>query len=224
MDAALPAIAGIIGALFGWWLPAHQHVLYREPAFRADPASGATLLGLRLFAVAAAAASLALSFRPSYAEEPRLAIFTAAACLVLVVLSSTDFDRRRIPNRLVYPAALAALAIAPLWPDRSAGSLLVGGLVGLSAGVALVFLGALAGRAAGSRQTAFGIGDARLMGLIGLFVGWPAILTALFLGIVFAGGAALVLLVLRGRGTTYSYGPYLAAGAVIVLLWFDRFA
>lgn len=224
MDAALPVIAGIIGALFGWWLPAHQHALYREPAFREHPASGGTLLGLRLFTVPSAAATAAFAFRPAYAEEPRLALFTAAACLVLVALSSTDFDRRRIPNRLVYPAALAALAAAPFWPDRSFSAILIGGAAATSAGISLVILGAVAGRAAGSRQTAFGLGDARLMGLIGLAVGWPAVVTALFLGIIFAGGAALVLLVLRGRGTTYSYGPYLAAGAVIVLLWFDRFA
>jgi leader peptidase (prepilin peptidase)/N-methyltransferase len=93
----------------------------------------------------------------------------------------------------------------------------------LAAAVLLLLLGALAGAAARSRETAFGLGDAKLILLIGLLTGWPAVLSALLLGIIAAGIVAAVLIVLRGRGATYSYGPYLAAGAVVVLLWFERF-
>lgn len=222
MDWAFEAAAGLLGALFGYWFPAQQHRLYREAAFREAPARGARLFALRAFAMPAAALAAALAFRPGQPGGLTSAL-TAAFCLLLIAISSTDFDRRRIPNVLVYPGILAAVAAAPAWPDRSIGSIAAGGAAALAAAVLLLLLGALAGAAARSRETAFGLGDAKLILLIGLLTGWPAVLSALLLGIVAAGIVAGVLLVLRGRGSTYSYGPYLAAGAVVVLLWFERF-
>lgn len=218
----MEAAVGLLGALLGYWFPSQQHRCYREAAFREEPARGARLFALRAFAMPAGALAAALAFRPGQPGGLASA-HTAAFCLLLVAVSSTDFDRRRIPNVLVYPGILAAVAAAPAWPDRSIGSIAAGGAAALAAAVVLVLLGAAAGAAARSRQTAFGLGDAKLILLIGLLTGWPAVLSALLLGIIAAGIVAAVLIVLRGRGSTYSYGPYLAAGAVVVLLWFERF-
>lgn len=222
MDWLVEIGAGLAGALLGYWFPSVQHRCYREAAFRAEPAAGARLFALRAFTVPAAALACALAFRPGHPGglEPFL---TAAASLLLVAISSTDFDRRRIPNVLVYPGILAALAASPLWTTRSVSEVLLGGAAAVAAGFVLLVLGSLAGAVARSRETAFGIGDAKLILLIGLLVGWPAVTTALVFGILAAGVVAAVLIVLRGRGAVYSYGPYLAAGAVIVLLWYDRF-
>ncbi len=223
MEWLVEALAGLLGALVGFWFPSVQHHCYRELAFRDDPARGSRLLALRFFTVPASAVVAALAFRPSMPGGLDSAL-TAAFCLLLVAISSTDFERRRIPNTLVYPGIVAALAAAPAWSNRSVTDVALGGLVALAAAIVLLILGALAAGASRSRETAFGIGDAKLILLIGLLLGWPAVLTALFIGILAAGVVAAVLLVLRGRGTTYSYGPYLAAGAVIALLWIDRVA
>ncbi len=222
MDWATEAVAGLVGALFGYWFPSQQHRVFREGAFRDAPATGARLFALRTFAVPAGALSGALAFRPGQPGGLASAL-TASFCFLLVGVSSADFDRRRIPNALVYPGILAAIAAAPFWPDRTIGSVAAGGAAGLLAAVLLLLLGALAGMAARSRETAFGIGDAKLIILVGLLTGWPAFLSALVLGVLAAGVVAVVLVVLRGRGATYSYGPYLAAGAVVVLLWYERF-
>jgi prepilin signal peptidase PulO-like enzyme (type II secretory pathway) len=54
--------------------------------------------------------------------------------------------------------------------------------------------------------------------LMGATVGWPGILPALLYGMLGAGAVAVVLLVTKGRRATFSYGPYLAAGAALVML------
>jgi leader peptidase (prepilin peptidase)/N-methyltransferase len=222
VDWPLVLSAGLVGALFGFWLPTVQHRIYREASFQKDPATGNRLRALRAFTIPAGALVAALAFRPDQPGGLESAV-TAAFCLLLVSISSTDFDRRRIPNVLVYPGVVAALLVAPFWDDRSVGDVLFGGLAALGAAVLLLLVGLAVGLAFRAGESAFGIGDAKLIILIGLLTGWPAILTALLIGILLAGVVAVALLLFRGRGTMYSYGPFLAAGAVVVLLWFDRF-
>lgn len=197
--------AAVVGAIAGWFYPGFQHKLYSEPSYRADPASGRKLLALRVFCALAAGAGLALALRPDH-YDLLPAIATAAFVLVLVALSSTDLDRRRIPNSLTYPAALAAIALCWVWPDRSVMDIAVG------TGIAVVVAGLLV-------LLRFGIGDSKLVVLIGLLIGWPAIMPALLYGIVAGGLVAVILLFTRGRGTKFAYGPYLAAGATVLLLF-----
>ena len=217
MDWLPAVVAAACGLAYGWLAPGFQHYLYRDPEHRARPASGRRLLALRMFLAGSSALALFFAFRPGhYDAGPALA--TAAFALVLLTLSSTDFERRLIPNRLVYPALAAAAALACAWPDRDAGDVVLGAAVALGAGATLFGLGLLPGG-----RGALGLGDVKLMVLVGLLSGWPLVVTALFLGVLFAGVPALVL-TFAGRGRQYfSYGPYLAAGALVALLfpgWF----
>ena len=207
------AIAGGFGAVIGWFFPASQHRLYSEPEFRATPAAGRKLLALRMFCLVAAGVCLGAAFRPDFYDFGPAAL-TAAFLLVYVALSSTDFERRRIPNKLTYPAFVAAIALCWAWPDRSVADILLGTAVGLGAAAALVGLGLLFG----GGGMGLGIGDGKLMILMGATVGWPGVLPALLYGMLGAGVVAVVLLVTKGRRATFSYGPYLAAGAALVML------
>jgi prepilin signal peptidase PulO-like enzyme (type II secretory pathway) len=66
---------------------------------------------------------------------------------------------------------------------------------------------------------AFGLGDVKMIVLIGFVVGFPAVVFALFLGTIMAGLVAGVLVVTRIR-TLRDYiphGPFLALGAVVAL-------
>lgn len=206
--------AGLVGAVAGWLFPQFQHLLYTEPAFRQQPASGRTLLLLRLFCALSAGTSLALAFRPEHYELGPAAL-SAVFLLALVALSSTDFERRRIPNKLTYPAAVLALAVCWAWPDRSVGDIALGGAIAVAVAVLLVGLGALFG----GPGLGLGIGDGKLIIVLGLILGWPGIIPALFYGIAGAGVVSLVLIVRKGRKAFFSYGPYLAAGGAIVLLF-----
>jgi len=67
----------------------------------------------------------------------------------------------------------------------------------------------------------FGLGDVKLGGLIGLILGFPAVFTGLLAGMVLGGlGAGVMLLSGRARlQTAIAYGPYLAGGAILEMLW-----
>lgn len=110
---------------------------------------------------------------------------------------------------------------------------LIGGAVGYAAMFALYALGAgwlwLVNRLRGQKidDVALGYGDVNLSGILGIILGWPGILAGLILAI-FIGGAVsliylLVMLLLR-KYRLYSaipYGPFLIAGAVVLLFFKD---
>ena len=215
----MPAIiAAVAGLATGWFAAGLQHRLYREPEFGNNPLSGRRRLVWGLALGLAIGACWGISFRPGH-YDPLPASMTAAAAAILCLASSTDFERRRIPNRLVYPSIVAAVVVAPLWPDRNLDEIAIGAAVAAGTAVVLLLVGALTGAVLGVNATAFGMGDAKLILLIGLLTGWARVVGALLLGVVFGGLPAFVLLFARGRGATYSYGPYLALGAIVILLW-----
>lgn len=129
--------------------------------------------------------------------------------LVLLAFVGTDFERHLLPNRLMAPAMVLALALAWAWPGHDFGSGLLGG------GIGLVLMGVLFMIVPG-----FGMGDVKLAGLVGLLVGVGALPVALILGFLAGGaGAAVMLLTGRaGRKTAMAYGPYLALGAFLAML------
>lgn len=215
-------VAALVAGALGWVAGANQHRLYRQDEYRENPATGRAGWAIRAGCAIGAGLVAAVAFRPDHYEfGPALA--TAGFGLALVVLSSTDFERRLLPNNLMHPAILSALLLCWVWPDRSITDVLAGGAVAAAGGVAMYLLGWLAGMLFRVRETAFGIGDTQLILLIGLLVGWPAIVNALFIGIIGAGVPALFMM-LRGKARgVFSYGPYLALGAIVVLLWPARF-
>lgn len=215
MDYA-PAVIGFLTAgIAGWFAAGRQHLLFGDAALREQPATGRKLLALRTFLAVSSAVVASLAFRPDHYDfGPALLTALFGACLC--VLASTDFDRRRIPDRLTVPAFALALALCWAWPDRSVADIVAGAAAGLATGVVLVVVGGFLGNA-------MGVGDGKLMILIGALVGWPAIMAALLYGIILGGVIAVVVMVRRGRRSTYAYGPYLAAGGAFVLLFVDRF-
>jgi leader peptidase (prepilin peptidase)/N-methyltransferase len=87
---------------------------------------------------------------------------------------------------------------------------------GLAAGLLFLLLSFL-GRAI-FKAEALGFGDVKLAVFMGLLVGWPSIVQAIFYGVLLAGVASVGVIV-KNRSMTGSiaYGPYLAAGTLIVL-------
>ena len=138
---------------------------------------------------------------------------TAVACLYaafLLTVAVIDLEHRRVLNVMLAPAAVVAL-LASLLPGPP--NLLSAGLGG-AVGFGLFFVIALIGRGK------LGAGDVKLAGVIGLMLGFPAAITALVIGI-FLGGAAAILLLLThraGRKSSFAYAPYLALGALVMLL------
>lgn len=222
MELALSVAAACVGGVFGWFAAGYQHQLYRQPEYRENPARGERLLFNRIWLGVTSALVAGIAFRPDHYDFGP-ALMTALFGLTLLVLASTDFERRIIPNNLSYPAIVAAAALCWAWPDRDVQEILFGALFALIVGAGMFLLGLAFGAVIGATATPFGMGDVKLILLLGLLLGWPVAMSALLIGVVAAGVPAIVLMLSgRSRGV-FAYGPYLAIGGIVGLLWFDRF-
>jgi leader peptidase (prepilin peptidase)/N-methyltransferase len=139
-----------------------------------------------------------------------LTAYTAMAslfCVVLVAISAIDIEHRIVPNRIVIPAAAAAL-VAQLvrepsieWPLAALGASL------------FLFIAALA------YPRGMGMGDVKLALLLGAFLGRD-VSVGLMIGLLAALLPAIVLLATKGaaaRKMAIPFAPFLAFGAVVAL-------
>lgn len=137
-------------------------------------------------------------------------LIAAITTAVLVVLSLIDFESHRLPNLIVLPSAALVLA-AQLATQPEHWQAWIGASLGAFACFLVVALIVPAG---------LGMGDVKLMLLLGAALG-AAVLPALLLGTL-AGGVAAVIVLLReggrARRKAIPYGPFLAFGAIAVML------
>jgi leader peptidase (prepilin peptidase) / N-methyltransferase len=126
----------------------------------------------------------------------------------LVPIAVIDLDLKVIPNKLTAPAAVLAVALgAVLEPSYLPEQLAAG------AGALFFFL-----LPALIHQKGMGMGDVKLAGVLGLYLGRavaPALFFALILGIV--AGAAIIAMkgMSEGRRTKVPFGPFMALGGLI---------
>lgn len=143
--------------------------------------------------------------------------------LVVVI----DIEHRVVMHPVSIAGALGMGAIGLL--RHGLVPTLLGGLAGFALMLALYVAGDWLGRLLARlrkqpwEETALGFGDVNLAGVIGLLIGWPGVLPALFTGILIAGvyslGLVLVSL-LRGRYALFAsipYAPFMCLGAMTVV-------
>jgi leader peptidase (prepilin peptidase)/N-methyltransferase len=126
----------------------------------------------------------------------------------LVPITLIDLELRIIPNLITGPAALAAVvAIAALDTDFLPEALIAGAAGG---GFFLV--------AAILYPRGMGMGDVKLAGMLGLYLGRavaPAIFIALIAGVVVGAAVIARKSAKEGRKTAVPFGPFLALGGMI---------
>lgn len=134
-------------------------------------------------------------------------------CFVLVTITLTDLDLRVIPNKVVLAGALTAVALVAI---GDADELPEHAIAAAAAGGAL-FLVAIA------YPRGMGMGDAKLVGMMGLFLG-RAVAPAVLIGFAVGALVGVALIARHGaqaRKQAVPFGPFLALGAVIGL-WFGE--
>jgi leader peptidase (prepilin peptidase) / N-methyltransferase len=136
----------------------------------------------------------------------------------LVALTVIDLRYQLLPRRIVFPVGAMTVGLLGLAALAANSGDAFARAVACAAGAYLVF-GAL--RLANPR--ALGGGDVTLAALLGLSLGWysaAAAISGLAAGAVLAALFAVVGLVTRriSRTTALTYGPFLVAGALLVLL------
>ena len=155
----------------------------------------------------------------------------------LIVLTFTDLRERLLPDRITFPGIAAGFLFA-LWlplEDGTAALLLrlLGGpnLPAVLLSVADALLGALLGAgllfALGEiwyrlrRVEAMGLGDVKMMGMVGLFLGIKLTVLTLLLGSLLGSLLGGLFLLLAGKDTRYElpFGTFLGVAALIALFW-----
>ena len=151
-------------------------------------------------------------------------IFLAA----LVCGTFVDLDHMILPDSVTIGGMIAGPVFSALVPAMHHGAtvwydgLLKSG-IGEIAGFGLLFLVAVLGEKVFKKE-AMGFGDVKLMGAVGAFLGWQAVLFVLIVGSLAGSvvGVTLILLKkteLQGR---IPFGPYLSLGALIWVFWGQR--
>jgi leader peptidase (prepilin peptidase)/N-methyltransferase len=140
-------------------------------------------------------------------DTPRLVLGIVLVAF-LVPIALIDLDHKLIPNRLTAPAAILAVVLgSALDPGGEVGRL----VAGAAAGAALALPSLL-------HPDGMGMGDAKLVGVMGLFLGSAVVPAALVAFVV--GTAVGIAVILRkgmseGRRTKIPFGPFLALGGVV---------
>ena len=205
----LVAAALLVALAVGPWL-ARVTARLATGDERARPTAVRTAVMTALLAALLAGALALTGLRPATAA---LAWAAGAA----VVLGAVDLASHRLPDRVTYPAY--AVCAAALFVDAAVlGSW--GALVRAVAAAALAFL--LAAGAAAISPAGLGFGDVKLLGLLGLLLGWAGwgvLLAGVFLGLLTGAVVSLALLATRRAGgrTALPFGPPLLVGAVVAL-------
>ena len=166
---------------------------------------GVRTIALGALSGAVAAGIVARSELPWWGTAVYLALLA-----LLVILTATDLEQRRLPHLVLDPLIGLAVVFVPFNPGVDPLMALVGAVA------AVGFLGALALLVRGG----LALGDLYLVAPLGLMLGWPAIFTALFAAAFLAAGTSIGLLALRrvGMRSYIPFGPFLVAGAVVALL------
>jgi prepilin signal peptidase PulO-like enzyme (type II secretory pathway) len=178
-----------------------------DEASRRGPGPRTLLLG-----VAAGAAGWGIAARstlPWWATATHLAILA-----ILVFLTATDLEQRRLPHLLLDPLIVACVVFVPFNPAVSPLDAIIGsvGALAMLGLLGLVIRGGVA------------MGDLYLVGALGLLLGWQGIFAAIFIAAVLASVVSLGLLAVRrvGMKSYIPFGPFLVAGAVLTLLRDER--
>ena len=137
----------------------------------------------------------------------------------LVVITFIDLDYQIIPDVISLPGIVVGFASSFFipwlrWPDAVFGILLGGGsLYMVAAGYEFI-----------TKKEGMGGGDIKLLAMIGAFMGWKAVLPIIFFSSLLGCLVGIPLMLIKKADSKLAipFGPFLAAAAIIFLLYGSR--
>jgi len=133
---------------------------------------------------------------------------------ILSAAAFIDWNTKTIYNRLHIFIMLLGIAAIGLFPEHTLTDRLLGAMI-ISVPMLILSL-----PAAG----AFGGGDIKLMAASGWFLGWRAMIPAIFIGIL-SGGSYCIWMLARGKMTRkdrVAFGPFLAIGLAAACIYGEQ--
>lgn len=133
----------------------------------------------------------------------------------LIVIFFTDLKHGIIPDKITYSAIVVSIIfLTSQYPNIPISYF-------LSAFGAAAFLGFLH---VITRGRGMGLGDVKLAALMGLFLGFPKIVLALYAAFL-TGAIVSLILILVGKkrfGQTIPFGPFLILGTILTLFLYEK--
>jgi leader peptidase (prepilin peptidase)/N-methyltransferase len=144
---------------------------------------------------------------------PQLVARLIFVCL-LIVLFGIDLEHQLLPNVITLPGIVVGLALSLVAPPG-----VVDALVGAILGAGVLYAIA-AGYYMVRKEEGMGMGDVKMLAMIGAFLGWQAVLLTLVLSSFSGAVIGVGLLALSGRGMRHAlpFGTFLALGALVAML------
>jgi leader peptidase (prepilin peptidase)/N-methyltransferase len=138
----------------------------------------------------------------------------------MIVLFITDLQHKILPNVITYPGIVlgfvCSVFLPPGWTSSLIGLIVGGGFLLLIAEAYYRLRG----------QEGLGMGDVKLLAMIGAFLGWKLVLLTLVFA-SFTGSLAGGLLIATGRGNmkyALPFGTFLTVGALLASTWGEPIA
>ncbi|MCF8009133.1 MAG: prepilin peptidase [Halanaerobiales bacterium] len=130
---------------------------------------------------------------------------------ILIVVSFIDIKYQIIPNEITFIFIPLGLILSLLFNHIS----FVNSLLGLVIPAGLLLLIAFI------YKKGMGLGDVKLIGMIGVFIGWRYALVSIFIGALFGSLYGIYMMVIGNmdRKTKIPFGPFISLGAVIMILY-----
>jgi len=143
-------------------------------------------------------------------------IILFALSAALVVAAFIDIDHKIIPDVITYPGIVIGFACSFFLSINNP----IGSVLGIITGG-----GFLLGTAYAYKKVTgvegMGMGDVKLMAMLGAFLGWGAVLFIIIMSAFIGAAAGLSLMAFAGKGRRYAipYGPFISLSAIIYLFY-----
>jgi len=129
----------------------------------------------------------------------------------LIVLFAIDLEHQLLPNVITLPGIVIGFAFSFL-----TGPGWLSSLIGIAVGGGILFAIAEAYYRI-RKEEGLGMGDVKMLAMIGAFLGWPATLMTLMMGSIAGSLVGMLVLALRRGDMKYAlpFGTFLAMGAAL---------
>ena len=139
---------------------------------------------------------------------------------ILLIIAVIDYYTMRIPNSLI----IFGICVGAVYRVLQAFYLqdmmiIVQGIIGFIVGGGIIGFIMIFSLLVFKKE-GMGMGDLKLLAMIGLFTGSKQVFLMLFIAIIL-GSVYAVAVVIRKKHEIFPFGPFLALGAVIAILWGD---
>jgi leader peptidase (prepilin peptidase)/N-methyltransferase len=160
--------------------------------------------------VAAAAAVLVVWFTPPGALLASRLVLSA----ILIVLFVIDLELQILPNTITLPGIAVGFVFSFLAPPGPVAS-----LAGIALGAGILY-GIATAYYALRKEEGMGMGDVKMLAMIGAFLGWRAVLLTLVLSSLSGALVGVALMAAKRESLKYAlpFGTFLAIGAFASML------